>query len=282
MPKDRTALYPFINSVIKGSVYSIRPVYIKFTLGEHLFLLTEKSCSMTPVANLSEALEALDKLLHFLDFIGQIRSSIIPDHQPYSPQSPIDIYRLLPGTNCRECGFLTCLAFAAALSRSATSSGRCPYFASPVAEKAVYRITDSDGKQVAEVELPLSDSNQHISLSKQQQINDLKKKLRQLEHPSQAPELPCRPFHHRLTIREQEVLFHMARGATNGEIGKLLDISINTVKTHVVHIYDKIGVRDRSQASVWAIKNGIDIEGERYRLDEGALSSPNRSPFFST
>ncbi|HCD38653.1 MAG TPA: acetyl-CoA synthase subunit gamma, partial [Candidatus Omnitrophica bacterium] len=41
--------------------------------------------------------------------------------------SGLDIYKLLPKTNCRECGFPTCLAFALSLAKKAVSLEKCPY-----------------------------------------------------------------------------------------------------------------------------------------------------------
>ena len=51
-----------------------------------------------------------------------------------------------------------------------------------------------------------------------------------------------------LTPREVEVLSLMAAGARNGEIAETLFLSIATVKTHVNHIFTKLGVSDRIQA----------------------------------
>jgi len=60
-----------------------------------------------------------------------------------------------------------------------------------------------------------------------------------------------------LTEREHDVLRHMARGATNGEIGVALIVSEATVKTHVGSIFSKLGVRDRAAAIVFAYDHGI-------------------------
>lgn len=60
-----------------------------------------------------------------------------------------------------------------------------------------------------------------------------------------------------LTPREREVLVHMARGATNPEIATSLTISTATVKTHVGHILAKTGARDRVQAILTAIREGL-------------------------
>ncbi len=60
-----------------------------------------------------------------------------------------------------------------------------------------------------------------------------------------------------LTRRESEVLSNLASGSTNKEIAQTLGISYETVKEHVQHILRKIGVTDRTQAAVWAVRNKL-------------------------
>ncbi|MEV8636044.1 response regulator transcription factor [Streptosporangium sp. NPDC051023] len=60
-----------------------------------------------------------------------------------------------------------------------------------------------------------------------------------------------------LTPREREVLAHVARGLSNGEIGARLGLSPSTVKGHVATIIAKLGVRDRVQAAVVACETGL-------------------------
>lgn len=60
-----------------------------------------------------------------------------------------------------------------------------------------------------------------------------------------------------LTMRENQVLRHLALGLSNKEIGKSLSISIETVKEHVQNILRKINVVDRTQAAVWAVRKGL-------------------------
>ena len=62
-------------------------------------------------------------------------------------------------------------------------------------------------------------------------------------------------FH--LTKREGDVLQLMAHGLTNKEIAKSLGISYETVKEHVQHVLRKLGVSDRTQAAVWAVRQQI-------------------------
>lgn len=60
-----------------------------------------------------------------------------------------------------------------------------------------------------------------------------------------------------LTPREIEILELVASGMTNREIGRTLHLSLATVKTHLLHIFGKLGVDDRTQAVTTALKRGI-------------------------
>jgi two-component system NarL family response regulator len=60
-----------------------------------------------------------------------------------------------------------------------------------------------------------------------------------------------------LTAREVEILGMLAKGLTNKEIGRILTISENTVRNHVVSIIGKLDVSDRTEAATAAIQRGI-------------------------
>ena len=60
-----------------------------------------------------------------------------------------------------------------------------------------------------------------------------------------------------LTQREIQVVQHVCDGMSNKQIGDELEISYETVKEHVQHILRKIGLTDRTQAAVWALRTGL-------------------------
>jgi len=66
-----------------------------------------------------------------------------------------------------------------------------------------------------------------------------------------------------LTEREKEVLRLVGAGCSNAEISARLYISETTVKTHLAHLFVKLGVRDRAQAVVMAYEGGLAVPGER-------------------
>jgi len=60
-----------------------------------------------------------------------------------------------------------------------------------------------------------------------------------------------------LTDREREVLGLIADGRSNREIARTLVLSEKTVKTHVSNILMKLDLADRTQAALWAVRNGV-------------------------
>jgi len=60
-----------------------------------------------------------------------------------------------------------------------------------------------------------------------------------------------------LSPREREILAYLARGASNKEIARDLDVAESTVKIHVQHILRKLDLTSRVQAAVWAVEHGI-------------------------
>ena len=60
-----------------------------------------------------------------------------------------------------------------------------------------------------------------------------------------------------LSTREREVLALVAAGLPNKQIARRLEISEKTVKAHLTSVFRRIGVTDRTQAALWAERNGL-------------------------
>lgn len=75
-----------------------------------------------------------------------------------------------------------------------------------------------------------------------------------------------------ISDREREILQLVAQGATNQQIADQLNISVNTVKVHLRNIFGKIGVVSRTEATLYAIRNGIVSVAERAGAPDEAAS----------
>ena len=63
---------------------------------------------------------------------------------------------------------------------------------------------------------------------------------------------------HGLTEREVEVLAFVAAGRTSREVAEELSLSVTTVQRHIANIYGKIGVRNRAEATAYALRRGLE------------------------
>jgi ArsR family metal-binding transcriptional regulator/DNA-binding CsgD family transcriptional regulator len=256
---DVSRLFPYINATVKNAKYYDTPEYIQFAIDDVLCTLYPKDVIAAPFKDQDHALKFIKHLIDFLNDIYVNKDTLEPNYKKFSPVSVIDIYRLVPQTNCKECGYTTCMAFAAALSKSKTTSDKCPGFREPMSEIATYPVFDKEGNLEATISIEIDTTKREIHLEKQKKhIEKLEKKLGDLEkiqnelHKDNTTEIQTD-----LTDREIQVLRFVAEGATNIEISDILSISPHTVKSHIIHIFNKLGVNDRTQAAVWATRHKI-------------------------
>lgn len=221
-------LFPYLNARLENAKYFDSPKRIQFVLDGVQCTVYAFEVVAAAFYKEEEARSFAEKLLEYLNEILKNRIHITPDYGTVLQSSPMDIYRLLPKTNCKKCGHTSCLTFAAFLSRGKAKSSDCPGFTTPIAQKAVYPVFDSEGNLSSTVELNLPKRENHSTVPKGL-----------------------------LTKRELEVLKILANGGKNTAIAESLNISPHTVKTHVSHIYDKLGVNDRVQAAVWAVHHNL-------------------------
>ena len=86
-----------------------------------------------------------------------------------------------------------------------------------------------------------------------------------------------RPRNRPLTPREQEVAALVSKGMKNREIGETLGIATGTVKIHLMHIFEKTGIRDRFELAL----HGLRRNNERERASRGPVQEQERAPTYA-
>jgi len=261
--QDTGSLFPYINSILDDALWYEKPDHVRFLLDGRRCLLYPQRATAHFFETRRAALAFIPPLMAFLRDLDKRREKIEPNYKRIKHVQVMDIFRLLPGTNCRDCGFSTCMAFAAAVSRGKATADLCPDLSHPMSQTAVYPLLDGKGNLISSLSLDIDTTGLRQRIREQAlRIKDLENRLEQAVErvppaaKTASPALPAIPVAP-LTDREIEVLGLIAQGYTNNEIGSLLFISPHTVKSHMINIFNKFGVSDRTQAAVLGVRSGL-------------------------
>jgi ArsR family metal-binding transcriptional regulator len=119
-------VFPYLNAVVKGCIYNHTALTLTIRNEEKLITLHAKHVTLTLIEDEKEAQEILDRLKDLINETYQNRGQIEPNYSEGDHLKPSDIQKLLPGMNCKECGFRSCLAFAFKLVDQKIEIERCP------------------------------------------------------------------------------------------------------------------------------------------------------------
>lgn len=133
---DVSHLFPYINAVVKNAAYHEKSDCIIFVLENVKYSICEDKVTAAPFRDRDQAIESIHGLINFLNDLENRKASIPPNHKKYQPPVPVlEIFKLLPRTNCKKCDFSACMAFAAALSKQEARLDQCQDFKSADDEK---------------------------------------------------------------------------------------------------------------------------------------------------
>ena len=250
------SLFPYLNAVAERAELHQAPQFIRFLFEDRFCVLYPQTGLVTPVEDRPQAICFLDRLMAFLNDISLRHNEISPNYRIHRRVSVLNILKLLPKTNCGKCGYASCMAFAAALSLQESVPETCPHMGSPVGEQATYPVYDGEGNLLSTVVININTTKNVSKKSggKESRVpTSAGRSMKRAQWRDQTDiSLPAA-----LSARELEVLSILAEGASNNEISCLLKISPHTVKSHVIHIFNKLSVNDRTQAAVWAARHHL-------------------------
>ena len=112
IPVDVSELMPYLNAVLAGATYVRDRPALTLTKGIRLVTVYPRKVTIAKADDIADAEETLAWLCERINHVHEHRDEIEPVYEGKIKVKPLDIYGLLPQTNCRECGEQSCLAFA--------------------------------------------------------------------------------------------------------------------------------------------------------------------------
>jgi len=136
LEKDISEVFPYLNAVLKNAIYNHEGKTITLKKEGRLISLHPGKIAAGKIIDEQDARDVLDWLKKEINCCYEKKETLTPSFERRQKLTALDIFKLLPGTNCRRCGDLTCLAFAVRLSAEDANIMSCQeIFAAPFADR---------------------------------------------------------------------------------------------------------------------------------------------------
>jgi ArsR family metal-binding transcriptional regulator len=128
---DISASFPYLNTVLDDALYDHENSILIGVNNRRRYAFRPKEIQVGMVKDPSEASSIVDEVIRLVNQVWEDHGRITPSLRECKLPAVYDIYKLLPGTNCKECGYSTCLACAADIRNGVISLERCPLLSKP-------------------------------------------------------------------------------------------------------------------------------------------------------
>jgi len=126
LSEDISEVLPYLNTVLKGLQYHPDEKFLTVKRKGHVITFWSRQIAVTKLEDEKEAREVIEELKEIVNETYANRDHIKPTYTSRPIPRPLDIFKLLPGKNCKECGELTCMAFALKLINDELEWKQCP------------------------------------------------------------------------------------------------------------------------------------------------------------
>ena len=129
-------VFPYLNTVLKGCIYNHPANTLTIRKDQKLITLHVLHITLAKIEDEKEAEEILRWLKDLINETYENRAKVEPNYSMAAELKALDIFKLLPGTNCKRCGEPSCLAFAVKLVGRDIEITKCdPLFSEKYQEK---------------------------------------------------------------------------------------------------------------------------------------------------
>jgi ArsR family metal-binding transcriptional regulator len=123
---DISGVLPYLNATLRGAVYRPHANALTWKKGGHNIAFHAYEIATSNIEDRTAAQQEIGGLIDLVNRTWERRAEITPSTQARQRPTPMAVYKLLPGTNCRQCGDATCWTFALKLAASQKRLADCP------------------------------------------------------------------------------------------------------------------------------------------------------------
>ncbi len=123
---DLSEVLPYLNATLSGAVYHPGAQSLTWKKGGHNIAFHPFKIALSNADDRVSAEKEIQRLKDLVNRTWKRRSEITPSTKKRQRPTPMAVYKLLPGTNCKACGEATCWIFAIKLASSQKELGDCP------------------------------------------------------------------------------------------------------------------------------------------------------------
>ena len=131
LPSDISDVFPYLNAVLANAWYDHDNKVLIWREPGQTYAFRPNEIRVAQVHDPSEARQILSVIVDKVNKVWEERDKIIPRFAERKLPAVLDIFKLLPGTNCKQCGYPTCMAFAADLRQRMTQLEQCAPLSQP-------------------------------------------------------------------------------------------------------------------------------------------------------
>jgi ArsR family metal-binding transcriptional regulator len=142
LSEDISEVLPYLNTALKGLQYYAEEKILTAKRGGRLITFRPRQIALTKLEDEKEATAVMEELKRIVNETFENRGHIEPTYTSRPIPRPLDIFKLLPGKNCKECGEPTCMAFALKLVNDEVAWKTCPFLLTREFETNRLKLTE--------------------------------------------------------------------------------------------------------------------------------------------
>ena len=129
LPGDISSVFPYLNESFHNTIYDHENKILIVREQNQAYAFRSEEIRIARTDDPIQARQIAAEIIEKVNRIWRVRDTITPLFKDKKRVTVIDIFKLLPRTNCRKCGYLTCLAYAADLRQGTVQMDDCPHLA---------------------------------------------------------------------------------------------------------------------------------------------------------